>query len=156
MNGYDCGLIHNLQSAIRNLQFFLLGLPGRDLGHELVAADADGHAQAHFILNLRAQLLSHLPGLALLGQVQVEIIERCNLDQRRTFLTDRQNAPRCLLVAWILAGNDNQLAAQMTCLRQAHPRTDTVAARLVAATGGHAGADHDRLAAQLRIIALLD
>ena len=141
-------------------------LPARgDLRQELVGRDAGRRRQAGggADLRLEAPRDGHAERLApgVLGDVEIGLVERQRLDQRRDRAEEAEHRVGHRLVLGEVGPDDDQVRAQPHGPRHRNRRPDAELARLVAGGGDHAAAfgpaaHGDGPAAQLRAIALLD
>ena len=97
------------------------------------------------------------PGVV--GDVEVGLVERERLDQRRHLAIDREDLQRHRAVFLELGPDDDQVRAQAHGMRHRHGRADAELARLVAgrrddAPAGRRTAHHHRPPPQRRVVAL--
>ena len=95
------------------------------------------------------------------GDVEERLVDRDRLDLRREPAKDGHDVARRLLVAPAVDRQEHAVRAAPDRLAQRHRRVDAEPARLVARrrhdpAAARVAADDDRLAAQLRAVALLD
>src|SRR6185295_1367833 len=98
---------------------------------------------------------------AVLGHVQIRLVERERLHQRRHRVEDRHHAAGGFLVLGEVRRHDHKLRTQAHRARHRHRRSHAELPRLVARRGHHAArlgraADDQRLAAQLGMVSALD
>jgi len=138
---------------------------GRDLGEELVGGDPGRRGQS----DVRADPLLESPcdrrrerlTPRVLGHVEVRLVERQRLDERRHLAENREHRIGRRLVAGEVGTDDEEGGAEAHGAGHRHRRVDAEGARLVAGRGDHApplgpSAHGERLAAQRGIVALLD
>ena len=133
------------------------------LGEELVVGDAGRGGEAGLGADPGADLLGDPGGdadpLQILGDVEIGLVEAERLDQRRVIGEDRADLVRDRAIGVEARLDEDELGAAALGGDRGHGRADAVFARLVARRRDHAAhlaADRDRLAPQLRIVALLD
>ena len=137
----------------------------RDLREKLVGRDARRRGQAGvganaFLQPARDRRRERLAP-RVLRDVQVRLVERQRLDERRHLAEDREHGVRRGLVAREIRPHDDERRAEAHGLGHRHRRADAERARLVArrrhdAAAIRLAADGQRLAAQRRVVALLD
>ena len=137
-----------------------------NLGHEPIRRDTDRHGQLRLVVDSLLQLLGGLLAVAeeLLraGQIEERLVDRERLDQRREAPEDGHDLLAHGVVLGTVDGHEDALRAERAGRAQRHGRAHAELARLVggraddAAVVGAATADDDRLAAQRRVVALLD
>ena len=140
-----------------------LAMVGGELGEELVVGDAGRRRQLGLGADLRPDPFGNLgrgrDALQIFGHVEIGFVERQRLDDRRVLREDRADLQRHLLVDVEPRLHEDQVGAFSARRHRRHRRADTELARLIAGRGHHAAcpraADRNRLAAQLRIVALL-
>jgi hypothetical protein len=140
-----------------------LAVIGRQLGQELVVGDAGRGGEAGLGEDAGADLAGDVGGerhvLEVGRDVEIGLVERQRLDQRRVLQEDRADLARHLLVDVEARLDEHQLRAEPLGGRRRHGRAHAELARLVACRHHHAAlaaaADRDRLAAQRRVVALL-
>ena len=94
------------------------------------------------------------------GQVDERLVQRQRLHQRGGLAQHRHHQLAAGAVGVEAAAQERRVGAPRACLAGRHRRPDAVLACLVRRRGDHPApadaADHDRLAAQRRLVALLD
>src|SRR5262249_9277848 len=100
--------IFDPRSSILYPRSSFLGLFRGHVGDKFTAADSDGDAQPYFIVNLGSKIAGHMHGAALTRQVEIEVVERSDLNKWCLFLANGQNTAGRLFVAGVFAGDDNQ------------------------------------------------
>jgi hypothetical protein len=134
------------------------------LGEELVVGDAGRSGE----LGLRADLCADLfrdprrggDAPKVFGDIEIRLVERQWLDDRRVFGEDFANLQRDRLVGVEPRLYEDQVRAFSLGNDRRHRRMHAKCARFVARgrddAAGQGSADPDRLSAQLRIVALFD
>ena len=97
------------------------------------------------------------PGVV--GDVEIGLVERQRLDQRRHLTIDREDLRRHRTVLLEFGPDDDQMGTQAHGVRHRHGRPNAELARLVAgrrddAPAGRRSAHHHRLAPKRRVVAL--
>ena len=133
------------------------------LGEELVVGDPGRGGEAGLGADPGADLLGDDGGdadpLQVLGDVEIGLVERERLDQLRIVGEDRADLLGDGAIGIEARLDEDEPGAAALRARRGHGRADAIVARLVARRSDHAAhsaADRDRLAAQRRIVALLD
>jgi len=137
---------------------------GRDLGEELVVAEADRDRDAELLLDAASQPAQRDGGAGVVralgpGQVEKGLVDRDRLDQRRRLAHQLADLPADRAVLGHVGRDDGGLWTQPQGLEHRHRGVQAVRARDVAARRDHpalAAADHHRLVDQLGAVALLD
>ena len=134
------------------------------LGEELVGRQADRDRHAHLFFHLqrqarqarrRRQAVQTLGA----GQVQIGLVDRHRLHQRRQRVHPRTDGPARLVILGKVRGHDHRVRAEFQRLEHRHGGAHAVKPRLVTAGRHNApgAAAHDQgLVAQLRIVPFLD
>jgi hypothetical protein len=135
-----------------------------DLRHQLVGGQAHGcgesGAVADALLDLTGNVLRAAERADAGRDVEESFIERQALHQGRELVEDRKDFLRDRAVVGNARGHADRVRATAQCLARRHGRVHPELAHLVARGGDDASptrpADDHRLAAQCRIVALLD
>ncbi len=137
-----------------------LGDLGGHLGEELRPRDPDRDRETHLLAHPLTQPHRDLHRRSGDGRqaadVQERLVDRDAFDVRRGVVEDREHGLAGLDVVLEPGRHHDRLRAQLAGLTSAHRRAHPVRLRLVAGREHDAGADDDRAAAQVRVIALLD
>ncbi len=137
---------------------------GGDLGEELVRRDAGRGGEGGLFADLAPDDARRLgrgrEAGELLGDVEVGLVERQRLDERRVAKEDRPHPPRHLLVAREVGRHEDRLRTLALRGDRRHRRADPEPPRLVRRRADHRPrprpGDHDRLPPELRPVPLLD
>ena len=141
-----------------------LAVVGGELRQKLVVGDAGRSVEAGYLLDLRTDRQRDVPrqrnALQIFGHVEVGLVQRQRLDDRGVLREDLPDLLRDCLVdleAWL---HEDQVGALPLRGNRWHGRPDAELARFVAGRRHDAAlagsADGDRLAAEIRIVPLLD
>src|SRR5262249_25427227 len=141
-----------------------LAVIGGKLRQEFVVGDPGRGIETGFGLDLLADPQRDVPGqwnaLQVLGDVEIGLIERKRLDDRRVLGENVADLPADLLVDLEAWPYEDQVRALAFRRYRRHRRADSELSGLVACRCNDAAlrrtADRNRLAAKLRIISLFD
>ncbi len=134
--------------------------PRRHRRHQLRRGRSHGNAQAGFLPNA----LLHPPQCAGevriepvgASEVEVEVIERGDLDRRREGFQQPPDAPGVVGIVFVLPGHDNRLGTKFPRLTKTHRRAHPARLGFVAGRGHHAAAHQHGFSAQARVEHLFD
>ena len=157
---------HERRPPLRRDDEQAVGLPlvGRDLREELVVGDAGRRGQPGLGADPRPDLLGDRGGrgdpLQVLGDVEIRLVERERLNERRVLGEDRPDLPRDRPIDVEPRLHEDQVGTLPLRADGGHRGADAESPRLIA-RGGHdaplaRAADRHRLAAKIGIVALLD
>src|SRR5579875_2939854 len=135
-----------------------------ELGEKLVVGDAGRGRQAGFGADPGPDLFGDFgrrgDALEVFCNVEIGLIERQWLDERRVFGEDPADLKRDRPIDLKARFDEDQIRASALGRERGHRGADAELARFIAGGGDHPAlprsADRDRLAAQLRIVALFD
>ena len=141
-----------------------LAVAGRELGEELVVGDARRGREAGLLEDARANFLSGRRGgrqaAQVLRDVEIGLVERQRLDQRRVIRKDRVDLARDGAIDVEARPHEHQFGALAHRRGRRHRRAHAEGAGLVARRGDDASlgavADRDGTPSKRRIVALLD
>ena len=141
-----------------------LAVVGGELRQKLVVGDAGGCVEAGHLLDLGADrerdVARQRNPLQVLGHVEIGLVERQRLDDRRVLGEDLADLLRDRLVDLEARLHEDQVRTLPLGRHRRHRRPDAELAGFVARRRDNAtlagSADGDRLAAELRIVPLLD
>ena len=141
-----------------------LALAGRKLGEELVVGDARRGRQTRLLEDSRANFLGRRRGgrqaAPVLRDIEIGLIQRQRLDQRRVIGKDRVDLPRDGAIDVEARRHEHQFGALAHRRDRRHGRADAEGARLVARRGHDpplgAVSDRDGTPSKRRDITLFD